>query len=1072
MKTTNKPLHNPKQCTRLLLSALACLCAGAATAQPTISTNFALPSSARDTTKPGFVWRIQQVNTNQPNSNLRTELQLAGAMGDNIADPNAQGPALAPAALASPSTAPLTFELPGTINMSANYGGFDTGDFFADTPFPGLPGLTGSYEQVAGELLAWLDLPAGTNTMGVNSDDGFRVTVGGPNLNDRSAVMVGQFDGGRGSADTIFSFVIAKAGLYAVRCTWESGCCGAALELFTVKSDGTKVLVNDTANGGVNAYRAVTTAPRAYARKVVPAPGTGAAPTTPFIVELVDGAKAISANSIKVSIDGTQVTTVRSKTGNVTTTTYTRPSFYSPGPHAVAFSYTEGNAVATLNWTFSTMDYQGPSGNFYEFVSAPNISWPDAKAAAEQRTLGCGIHGHLVTITSADEDVFVEFLRQQYVHSSALFGGEVWAGGYQLPNQANPGDGWFWVNNEGPIPGFNAAGTYANWNPGTGEPNDCCNTTGFEDNEENFLGLGTFGKGNGWNDDDVRHGNVVGYVVEYEAQAITVDIKPGSSPNQISLSTFVPFPVAILSSASFDASTVDPSTVTFGRNGIEATPLITSLTDVNQDGRKDLVCYFNGQDTGLLCGDTSASLRALTKSGCPLRGSDSIQTIQCPPYALTVLPLIDAHQVTDVYLTTSVLMAGHQPPLSAPLAVLTSRNICGKRSWIKVETNVTLVLNPDNTSTADLRCSNLIHGQKLDAVLTVKDIPSGSLQVLFRTGAHVLYRPDLFIGGVAAPEQANVYQVVNITASLKELNGDLGATANVFLLDGDTQIDAIYGISVPKLGDLGVAFAARFTSPGVHHLKIAVRDVNPGDFDSSNNEVALDMNIVVPPLISVYYNASYNYYDQDYQVLEENPYWLYSSSQQYTNEYFYETLYIPAALQFPLSRVTLSITIDGINRKNVDISNIAADSGYSDGCYANYYVSRDLGDDVFLYVQSYQDCYGGQQAYASFSRYEYTQIYYSTNFDKIWGTGSEFSGSYVSGSGVYWNAQSSFATRFVVESGAAFGGNGLINVSPYTYNEPFDYYNYDYQDGLYDDHVAGHSAGTSTYGSVYDLTTP
>src|SRR4051812_848322 len=248
MKATNKPLGNPQPCRRLLLSALACLCAGAAIAQPTISTNFALPSSAGDTTKPGFVWRVHQVSTNLANSNLRTELQLAGTLGDNIADPNAQGPALAPAAPASPSSAPLTFEIPGTINMTVGYGGFDTGDFFGDTPFPGLVGLMGGYENVAGELLAWLELPAGTNTMGVNSDDGFRIMIGGANPGDRSAVMVRQYDGGRGSADTLFKFVIARAGLYAVRCTWENGCCGAALELFTVKSDGTKVLVNDTAN--------------------------------------------------------------------------------------------------------------------------------------------------------------------------------------------------------------------------------------------------------------------------------------------------------------------------------------------------------------------------------------------------------------------------------------------------------------------------------------------------------------------------------------------------------------------------------------------------------------------------------------------------------------------------------------------------------------------------------------------------------------------------------------------------------------------------------------------------------
>ena len=53
-------------------------------------------------------------------------------------------------------------------------------------------------------------------------------------------------------------------------------------------------------------------------------------------------------------------------------------------------------------------------------------------------------------------------------------------------------------------------------------------------------------------------------------------------------------------------------------------------------------------------------------------------------------------------------------------------------------------------------------------------------------------------------------------------------TVNVYLLDGDTPIDVIYGVSLPKLADLGVAFAARFTTEGVHHHKIALRDVTPG----------------------------------------------------------------------------------------------------------------------------------------------------------------------------------------------------------------------------------------------------
>ncbi len=52
----------------------------------TLPDTFALPASAADTSKPGFIWRVHQVVTGQPTTLARTEAQLAGELGDNIAD--------------------------------------------------------------------------------------------------------------------------------------------------------------------------------------------------------------------------------------------------------------------------------------------------------------------------------------------------------------------------------------------------------------------------------------------------------------------------------------------------------------------------------------------------------------------------------------------------------------------------------------------------------------------------------------------------------------------------------------------------------------------------------------------------------------------------------------------------------------------------------------------------------------------------------------------------------------------------------------------------------------------------
>ena len=216
-----------------------------------------LPASAADRSKPGFIWRIHQVGSYQEDSCERAERQLVGQLGNNIADWRAQGSALTIASPPSPATAPITFEIPSVINLSM--GGWQSaGNFVPDNSMPGLPGMYGSGDYAVAEILTWLELPAGTITLGVNSDDGFRMRVGGARPGDALATTVGEFNGPRGASDTLFSFYAPQSGLYAVRCIWEQGVSDANIELFSVKADGSRVLVNDTVHGGIAAYRSVT----------------------------------------------------------------------------------------------------------------------------------------------------------------------------------------------------------------------------------------------------------------------------------------------------------------------------------------------------------------------------------------------------------------------------------------------------------------------------------------------------------------------------------------------------------------------------------------------------------------------------------------------------------------------------------------------------------------------------------------------------------------------------------------------------------------------------------------------
>jgi hypothetical protein len=114
---------------------------------------------------------------------------------------------------------------------------------------------------------------------------------------------------------------------------------------------------------------------------------------------------------------------------------------------------------------------------------------------------------------------------------------------------------------------------------------------------------------------------------------VPIDIKPGSATNPINVRSKGVIPVAILSTPSFDATTVDPTSVCFGDAEDPAqrdcTPLLGRgvAGDVNGDRRRDLLFVFQTQETGIDPGDTQACLSGKTFAGVSIEGCDTIKTL-------------------------------------------------------------------------------------------------------------------------------------------------------------------------------------------------------------------------------------------------------------------------------------------------------------------------------------------------------------------------------------------------------------------------------------------------------------
>ncbi len=205
-----------------------------------------------------------------------------------------------------------------------NNGNFTDNNGYTDAEFPGMPpvnavGATSDYTDLAEDVLCFLYFPApGVYEMGGNTDDGFEVYMGTNPKDALSAVALGGFNGGRGSADTDFNVLIPAAGYYPTRFVYYNGGGGANCEWFTFQN-GVRYLINDpspTNTTGIRAYYAGPSLPPYVAST------SGTITNATFVLDQ-SGSATITPSTVKILVNGYTGSVSVNTVGGVTTATFT-----------------------------------------------------------------------------------------------------------------------------------------------------------------------------------------------------------------------------------------------------------------------------------------------------------------------------------------------------------------------------------------------------------------------------------------------------------------------------------------------------------------------------------------------------------------------------------------------------------------------------------------------------------------------------------------------------------------------------------------------------------------------------
>ena len=184
---------------------------------------------------------------------------------------------------------------------------------------------------------------------------------------------------------------------------------------------------------------------------------------------------------------------------------------------------------------------------------------------------------------------------------------------------------------------------------------------------------------------------------------------------------------------------------------------------------------------------------------------------------------------TDVELASGELDTNGAPAGNISHALIATTDSSGRRQMVKEYPNP-----ESNGGHLAYTYSGLPRGQALQVVAHIVDI-DGTRTDVVSAASTVKLRPDLFVQRISAPSKTVPGTPVVVSATIAELNQDVGARAACVLSVDGIEVDRADGIWVDAGGLVSCAFTHTFETAGTKSVSVRTVNVIPSDYDGENN---------------------------------------------------------------------------------------------------------------------------------------------------------------------------------------------------------------------------------------------